>query len=194
MNQKINLLIKKGSSVPVMAHDGEDACYDLITVDEPVILGQSIDRPLDGGKLWKSIDSIQYRTNLYCTPESQTFSFKGENYSPDIINHFYIHIFPRSSIYKYNLLLANSVPTIDRGYRGEIILNYKYCYQPEDMVILQEGGINKIYFTVNEDKVFHTNDKIAQFNIYGTNYVNFVVVDDLGKSYRNSKGFGSSGN
>src|SRR4051812_12114106 len=34
-------------------------------------------------------------------------------------------IFPRSSVYKYELSLANSVGVVDSGYRGEVICKFR---------------------------------------------------------------------
>ena len=78
-----------------------------------------------------------------------------------LLKKYHTELFPRSSISKYNLVLANSVATIDRGYRNEILLRYKYIFQPEDMIVVQED-ILRVYGRVNNENIYQKGDKIAQ--------------------------------
>lgn len=82
-------------------------------------------------------------------------------------------LFPRSSVYKTTLSLANSVGVIDSGYRGPIMLKYRY---------LEEG------------MVYDINDKIGQILIVPYPQVEFEEVEELVESERGSGGFGSTGN
>lgn len=84
-------------------------------------------------------------------------------------------LFPRSSISKTDLRLANSVGVIDSGYRGEIILKF----------ILDESHYSTAY---NEG------DRVGQLIILPYPTVIFEEVDELPDSDRGSGGFGSSGN
>jgi len=103
---------------------------------------------------------IQYRTGL----------------AIEIPEGFVGLIFPRSSISKYSLVLANSVGVIDSGYRGEILVRFKIVnnYQSE--------GI----------KVYKMGERIAQLMIVPYPVVNLVEVDGLSDSVRGEGGFGSS--
>lgn len=83
-------------------------------------------------------------------------------------------LFPRSSVYKKNLTMANSVGVIDSGYRGEIIVKFK-----ADMIGL--------------DNYYEVGERIGQLVIVPIPNVEYVEVEDLGKSERGNGGFGSSG-
>lgn len=80
---------------------------------------------------------------------------------------------PRSSIYKKNLALANSVGVIDSGYRGEI----KFLFIP----------------TSSSHDFYEKGDRIGQMIV--TNYAPYPLkqVDDLTESERGEGGFGSTG-
>lgn len=90
-------------------------------------------------------------------------------------------LFPRSSVSKYNLDLANAVGVIDSGYRGEIICKFKPtpCFVGSD-----QNGPTEFY---------ETGDKIAQLIIMACPKVIFKEVDELTSSERGEGGFGSSG-
>ena len=83
-------------------------------------------------------------------------------------------IFPRSSISKMDLTLANSVGVIDSGYTGEIMFRFKSI----------GDGLQDLY---------SVGDKIGQLIIMPYPKVEFEEVDDLGESERGSGGFGSTG-
>jgi dUTPase len=95
-----------------------DSGYDIIATSDPFIQGISIDKTDD----YLSIDYIEYDTNLIIEPN----------------DGYHTCVFPRSSISKYNLTLANSIGLIDNGYRGVIKLRFKYNAQP-------------LYFKVNQN-------------------------------------------
>lgn len=82
-------------------------------------------------------------------------------------------IFPRSSISKTGMMLANAVAVIDSSYRGEIKLRYKYV-----------SGTNS----------YNVGDKIAQLIILPYPIVEFEEVQELSETQRSSGGFGSTGN
>lgn len=98
---------------------------DIIATSEPEIVGTKQNK--DGsGYYYKSIDYIQYRTNLFTSVQMNNIS------DYDILG------FPRSSISKYNLMLANSICLIDADYRGEILLRFKYIWQPDDFLYVPQ--------------------------------------------------------
>lgn len=107
-------------------------------------------------------------------------------------------IFPRSSVSKYELSLANSVGVIDSGYRGELICKFK----PTGFFATDEkppgGSISDTYdFIAFDDApdadIFNVGDKIAQLIILPVPPVEFVEVTDLSISDRGDGGFGSTG-
>jgi dUTP pyrophosphatase len=80
-------------------------------------------------------------------------------------------IFPRSSISKTTLMLANSVGVIDSGYRGEIMFKFNY---------LEKGMI------------YDVGDRVGQLIIIPYPSVEFEEVDDLSSTERGDGGFGST--
>ena len=85
-------------------------------------------------------------------------------------------IFPRSSIRNYELVLSNSVGVIDSGYRGEIMATFL---------------IGKPH---NPDKVYKVGDRIAQLVIMPVPLAQYVEVEELSETERNTSGHGSTGN
>ena len=83
-------------------------------------------------------------------------------------------LFPRSSIYKQDLFLTNSVGVIDSGYRGEVMFKFK--------PIASEV---KHHYQVG--------DRIGQLIIIPYPNVEFVEADELSDSERGEGGYGSSG-
>lgn len=83
-------------------------------------------------------------------------------------------IFPRSSIYKKSLSLANSVGVIDSGYRGEICFMYKDTQ-------------------VDANDMYSQGERIGQLIILPYPQINLVEVDELSSSDRGEGGFGSTG-
>lgn len=86
-------------------------------------------------------------------------------------------IFPRSSISKVPLSLANSVGVIDPGYRGEIQVRF-----------------NRIEWLQKENDDYEIGDRVAQMII--VQVPNFIPVwaEKLEDSERGADGWGSSGN
>lgn len=82
------------------------------------------------------------------------------------------YIFPRSSVYKHQVSLANCVGVIDSSYRGEIFLKFRIV-QPH---------ISR--YTVG--------DKIGQLIIQPYPEIEFEEVDELDESDRGTGGFGST--
>jgi dUTP pyrophosphatase len=93
-------------------------------------------------------------------------------------------IFPRSSISKFCLDLANSVGVIDSGYRGEIICKFK----PTPQASYSDIGIQTEY-----NIKYQIGERIAQIIIIPIPQVLFKEVKELGKTERGKGGFGSSG-
>ena len=81
-------------------------------------------------------------------------------------------LFPRSSVSKTTLNLANSVGVIDSGYRGPLMIKFRY---------LEEGD------------VYDIGDRVAQLVIMKLPFVEITEVTELSSSERGEGGFGSTG-
>ena len=79
-------------------------------------------------------------------------------------------LFPRSSVYKKNQRLANSVGVIDSGYRGEIMFKFS-----------------------KSDDQYGVGERVGQIIIMPYPKVNFVKANVLATSVRGGGGFGSTG-
>jgi dUTP pyrophosphatase len=82
-------------------------------------------------------------------------------------------ILPRSSIFRKNLSLTNSIGCIDSGYTGEI----KFKFRPTDF----------------RAEVYEVGERVGQLVIVPINLCSFVETDDLEFSNRGNGGFGSTG-
>ncbi len=154
--------------------------YDVIATSEPEIIGETYDTGT-----YKRIDYIQYKTNLKLAvqKERQYSGFGHTDIDYDIL------AFPRSSVSKYNLVLANCIGLIDADYRGEVLLRFKYQWQPEDYRIRTDNLIEGI---VNSNKLYNKGDKICQLKVTKVEDVEFVLVNALDSTDRGEGGFGST--
>ena len=80
-------------------------------------------------------------------------------------------IFPRSSVSKKDLVLANSVGVLDSGYRGELFIRFQ---------------------TFGEDH-YEVGNRVAQLAILPHPKVDIEEADELGQTERGEGGFGSTG-
>ena len=108
----------------------------------------------------------------------------GTGIAIQISDGYYADLRPRSSISKYDLVLANSVGTIDADYRGELILKFKPS--------LRKSTWNNGVYETDEVKEYNVGDRIAQIVILPYPKVSFVEVDELSKTDRGTGGFGST--
>ena len=169
-------------SLPIRA-TSKSAAYDVVAISEPTIVGEQYP---DGG--WKRVDYIQYDTGLITAPQN-------DNYG----NSYHILIHPRSSVSKYNLLLANSIGLVDNDYRKSILVRFKYVWQPEDLtwVVSKDHSnsnnpyIPKMVGKVNMEKIYKKGDRIAQFMAEPTTDCEYVYVEDVDVTDRTG-GFGST--
>lgn len=147
--------------------------YDIISTSDPEIVGEK------SAYGYNRIDYIQYKTNLkIAVQKDRTTS-----------NDYDVLAMPRSSVSKYNLVLANSVGLIDADYRGEVLVRFKYIWQPEDFKL---NTNNKLEGTPNFDKIYKKGDKICQLKITRVEHVEFYLVDTLDTTQRGEGGFGST--
>lgn len=153
-----------------------DAGYDLIAHSDPVIVGET---KTPKSKLYKSISYVEYDTNVIVAPEDES--------------QYFSLIYPRSSISKYNLSLANSVGVIDSGFRDTIKLRFRYICQPEDMSCESNDKNNSLFVKVNKDKIYKKGDKIGQLVWASHNKLFLEFTQTLPMSDRGYDGFGSTG-
>lgn len=165
-----------------------DTGYDLIALDDGEIVGEVVSNHVN---YWKRIDYIQYKTGLAISPRTKNVELANPTY--------FTLLFPRSSVSKYNLLLANSVGLVDNPYRGEIMLRFKYIWNPEDYVFNATKDIYSslqsffMYGSPNKNKIYKKGDKIAQIAAFELNPIEFIEVNELDKTNRGHGGFGSTG-
>lgn len=167
-----------GLVLPKRANE-TDAGYDVVATSTARVAGDEL-----GGGTYKRIDYIEYETNLYIAPEAKVDfdSTKGHIYT-----NFHTDLRPRSSISKYNLVLANSIGLIDRGYRNQVLVRFKYIWNPEDYSL--SGDL--ILGVPNLNKIYNKGDKICQLVPMETHDIDFTIVDVLDNNDRGG-GFGST--
>jgi dUTP pyrophosphatase len=85
-------------------------------------------------------------------------------------------LFPRSSIVKTDLTLANSVGVIDSTYVGPILVKFKHHK-----------------FLTNNINFYKVGDKIAQLVIVPIPQIELDEVEELEETERGDGGFGSTG-
>ena len=154
--------------------------FDVVVTSEPAIVGEKYENGA-----YKRIDYIQYKTNLKLAVQKdrQFSNFGYTDLDYDIL------AFPRSSVSKYNLVLANCIGLIDADYRGEVLLRFKYIWQPEDYRIRTD---NLLEGNVNSTKLYNKDDKVCQLKVTKVENVEFVLVDELDSTTRGDGGFGST--
>ena len=159
-----------------------DVGFDLVALDYPEIVGSMYQGPY-----YSAISHLVYDTQIKIEPE-----LIGEDYE------FHMMLYPRSSIIKTNLILANSVGVIDAGYRGSIKVCFKYISQPEDCKVLEGPDIHGkkargIVTSINPQRIYHEGDKIAQLIPNKILKINTEKVDSINETSRADGGFGSTG-
>lgn len=165
--------------------------YDIIATEEPEIVGE---QNVDG--TYKRIDYIQYKTNLKMSVQEDQIPNPGFN-GLSLID-FDILAFPRSSISKYNLQLANSIGLIDADYRGELLLRFNYLWQPQDFSIYthdeydSDKKVSYIAGKPNLEKIYKKGDKICQLKVTKVEKIEFYLAEELDSTNRGNGGFGST--
>lgn len=134
--------LNENAILPTKAH-GDDIGFDLTAIS--MIVHDA-----------KTHGYIEYKFGLSVQPE------KG----------FGCYIYPRSSISKTGLWLANSVGVIDPNYTGELMVRFKWI-----------PGTAK----------YEVGDKVAQLVIAPVIDTELELVNELEETDRGEGGFGSSG-
>lgn len=179
----VNATVKGGAALPKTAHS-TDIGLDLIAISDPIIVGEELE---DG---YASIDYIEYDTGVSIAPENILVQsgLRTHDYN---LSAIYGQIFPRSSLSKYNLALANGVGVIDPAYRDTIKVRFKYVMQPVDLATTLLG--RAFILKPNINKIYRRGDKIAQLVFARKTDIVFNLVESLDKTDRGIGGFGSTG-
>ena len=127
----------------------------------------------------------------------------GTGLSFELPDGYVMLIFPRSSVSKYDLSLANSVGVLDSGYRGELKLRFKRNYRIENepcegtnyqwttTSIVNPGSAANYQW--NACDWYCVGDKVGQIMILPYPTILFNEVENLDETERGSGGFGSTG-
>ncbi len=116
-----------------------------------------------------------YATSVTPSEEQQYYGYMeyGTGIGVEIPEGYVGLVYPRSSISKTGLILANGVGVIDSDFRGEIKLRFKY---------------------IRDSILYHVGDKIGQIMFVKLPNVEFEEVDELESTDRGDGAFGSTGN
>ncbi len=90
---------------------------------------------------------------------------------------YYTELYPRSSIYKLDFIMTNSVGIIDNGYRGILFMPMRY--------LGDKKGAEEAEKLVGQ--------RVGQLILKKQQLFDMEIVEDLSESERGGKGFGSSG-
>ena len=90
---------------------------------------------------------------------------------------YYTEVVPRSSIYKQDFMMANSVGIIDAGYRGKIFMPMRYVGKGD--------GLQAAKDLIGQ--------RVGQLILRKLEAYKLEVTHELSDSSRNSGGFGSTG-
>lgn len=132
-------------------------------------------------------DHIWYGTGIIINPELLPLGF---------------FLFPRGSISKYDLQLANSVGTIETNFRGEIQVRFNKIYGGnlikshfESFMIEHEliDYVDARYEDNYEHKVYEIGDKIAQLILLPVIKADYYFIDQVDETDRGEGAFGSTG-
>lgn len=120
-----------------------------------------------------AVSCTEVAPNVYRYGTGLSFQIEreqDENYSDKIVS---IDFRCRSSIWKTGMVLSNSCGTIDEAYTGEVMAVF--------------------YHVMPDMPKYKVGDKIGQIKIGTTCPMDFVVVNELGKTDRGNNGYGSTG-
>lgn len=176
----LKILNSENSILP--PQNNGDAGFDIVANSDPRVIGS-----IYQGINYTAISHIEYNCSMSIEPEKI-----DDKYS------FFMLLYPRSSIIKTNLSLANSVGVIDSGYRGNIKVCFKYIMQPEDMKVIEGKSFSGkkasgIVASVNPQRIYQKGDRIAQLIPCKHNELTLNYVKELSESQRGNGGFGSTG-
>lgn len=158
-----------------------DAGHDMYAIDNGT-LGIKETGQDPWGNSRGRIMYIQYRTGIAVEPPIG----------------YHTELFPRSSVSKKDLVLANSIGLVDWGYRNEIIFRFKPILDTYEV----RWGPKMKYLKTQDDILdylrktydfYKTGERIGQLVLRKTEHYQMVKVDELSDTERGMGGLGSSG-
>lgn len=189
---RIDITLPEGASPPCAAH-ASDTGYDLIAQSDPVIVGER------AGDLWRSISYIEYDTGISVAPDDGGPTITPLTDSTVSITqgtgrHGYLLVYPRSSLSKTNLVLANSVGIVDNSYRGTIKLRFRYLLQPCDLEMVGDDNWSPrgLATRIDQSRIYQRGDKIGQAVAAWKEDIEWRAVAALDDTSRQAGGFGST--
>ncbi len=197
-SMRIDITLPPGATPPANAHP-TDTGYDLVAASGPQFVGDSV--MVSGERLWRSISYIEYDTGISVAPQAESnepcIIAPGAGL-PDMRTP-YLLVYPRSSLSKTNLSLANGVAIIDHAYRGTIKLRFKYVIQPADLRLILDSGWTSpqnasrgFAARIDGDRIYQRGDKIGQAVAARKEAIEWRVVESLDDTVRGTGGFGST--
>lgn len=96
-------------------------------------------------------------------------------------------LYPRSSISSTEIMLANSVGIIDKGYRGNIMAKVRYF-----PIISWLKWVFSLFGLFSSKKVVKKGTKLFQICAPTLDPIKILIVDELDSTERGTKGFGST--
>ena len=148
-----------GAAKPLKATPGA-AGWDLTALERQFVRPEGGDFAQIDPKEAKMFDIAKYRTGVFI----------------EIPEDYALLTFPRSSIAKMPLLMANSVGVFDSDYRGEIIFAFRIL-DPKDIAAT----------------AYQVGDRIGQLLLVKLADLNVAQVDKLSDSERGHGAYGSTG-
>ena len=132
---------------------------------------------IESAKIFNKVTSGSNGFDLTATSKEWHDEFQayvyGTGVAVEIPKGYVGLLFPRSSVRKYALAMANCVGVIDSDYRGEIMATFR---------------LTNIY----QGKVYNVGDKCCQLIIIPTPEFEFKEVDELSDTERGTKGHGEA--
>lgn len=105
-------------------------------------------------------------------------------------------LFPRSSVSKKDLSLANAVGIIDHTYRGELTFKFKptlVCFDDNVEEDVDSETFGDVYLP-DDPCHYEVGDRIGQMVVLPYPKIVFEEAEELSETERGEGGFGSSGN
>lgn len=143
--------------------------------------------PTDAGA---DLTAVSVRTEALETGEVYSFVEYDTGIAVAIPDGYVGLIFPRSSVSKTTLQLANSVGVVDSSYRGSIKVRFRLDALGFAVV---DGHFDDGQFKGLIPARYKVGDRIAQLVVVPISLANYVETDVLDETVRGEGGFGSSG-
>ncbi|NJL70411.1 MAG: hypothetical protein HC888_01775 [Candidatus Competibacteraceae bacterium] len=163
--------------IPTQANN-TDAGHDVYALDDGEFLLGTAEAgypPLVGHA---RIPYVQYRTGIAVEPPAG----------------YHVELFPRSSVSKTDLVLANSIGLIDEGFRGEILLRFKIVPLVNKPLNLSDVEFDELDEYLRKNcNLYGRGDRIGQLVLRKTEHYKIEEVETLSTTERGEGGFGSSG-